>query len=96
MKKGLLNLCIVSFLVCFVFSTAEAKRVAVLSIGKGEATVSFLSGSAEVSEKGMWSRLDIGDTLGKEITSAPGQARGSSSCFRTRAVFVLPGTASSR
>jgi len=49
----------------FRFLPGGGETVATLSIGKGEATVSFLTGSAEVREKGTWSLLNIKDTLGE-------------------------------
>ncbi len=65
MDAKLLLLFLGSFLLCSGLSPVEARRVATLSIGQGEATVSFLTGPAEVLEKGKWSLLRIKDTLGE-------------------------------
>jgi hypothetical protein len=65
MNKELLCLILTSFFLLSSFPPAEARRVATLSIGKGEATVSFLTGTAEVLEKGTWTPLNIKDTIGE-------------------------------
>lgn len=65
MNKSILLLFLVAVFLWSGFSPAEARRVATLAIGKGEATVTYLSGIAEVLEKGAWSPLSIKDTLGE-------------------------------
>jgi len=52
-------------LFCLASGPAEARRAAILAIGTGEATVSLLTGGAEVQEKaqGAWSGLKIKDRL---------------------------------
>ena len=72
MKRIIMLLCMVSFvLVCF--HQAEAKRVMELRIGKGEAKVSFLEGSAQVLPMGTkkWRSLRVGDilTAGDEVNT---------------------------
>ena len=49
---------------CFL-QQSEARRVVTLAIGKGEATVTLLTGSAEVLEKGKWFPLTLKDALGE-------------------------------
>ncbi len=65
MNRKLLLLFLGSFFLYSGVTAAEARRVAVLSIGQGEATISLLTGSAEVLEKGKWSLLKIKDILGE-------------------------------
>ncbi|MDA8125724.1 MAG: FecR family protein [Deltaproteobacteria bacterium] len=65
MNRPLLLLSLVSFFFFSGFPPVEARRVATLAIGKGEATVSLLNGSAEVLEKGKWSPLQVKDALGE-------------------------------
>jgi hypothetical protein len=65
MNRKLLCMILVSFFLLSSFPSAEARRAATFSIGKGEATVSLLIGAAEVLEKGTWIPLNIKDTLGE-------------------------------
>jgi hypothetical protein len=65
MNNKILWLFFASLFVWFGSLPAEARRVATLSIGKGEATVSSLTGSAEVAEKGAWLPLNVNDALGE-------------------------------
>jgi hypothetical protein len=65
MNRSFLILSLVSFFFFSGFAPAEARRIATLSIGVGEATVSLLTGSAEVLEKGKWSPLRIKEALGE-------------------------------
>jgi hypothetical protein len=63
-KKVLfLFLAIPFFHVACLLQPVEAKRVATLAIGKGGATVTFLTGSAEVFEKEKWLPLKLKDIL---------------------------------
>ncbi|MBU1183963.1 MAG: FecR family protein, partial [Proteobacteria bacterium] len=67
MNKKILFLFLATFLFhasCFL-QQAEARRVVTLAIGKGEATVTLLTGSAEVLEKGKWFPLTLKDALGE-------------------------------
>jgi hypothetical protein len=65
MNRKLLCLILTSFFLLSSFPLAEARRVATISIGKGEAIVSFLTGTAEVLENGTWTSLNVKDTLGE-------------------------------
>jgi hypothetical protein len=67
MDKKVLLIFLVSFFFYSGIPPAEARRVATLSIGQGEATVSYLTGSAEILEKGQtaWARLNIKETVGE-------------------------------
>jgi hypothetical protein len=60
--------CLVVALLCgsLLFGTAlaEAKRVVSVPIDQGEATVSWLTGVAQVLEKGQWHPLQLKDILG--------------------------------
>lgn len=72
MKKIIILLCTVSFvLICF--QQIEAKRVMELRIGRGEAKVNFLEGSAQILPTGTkkWRSLKVGDVLmeGDEVST---------------------------
>jgi hypothetical protein len=73
MKKIIIFLFTLSF-VLIGFQQIEAKRVMELKIGKGEAKVNFLEGSAKVLPAGKkaWRFLKMGDTLrgGDEVDTA--------------------------
>jgi len=69
------------FLAVFLFPVAallpqqaEARRPATLAIGQGEATVSFLQGTADILEKDRWSPLKTEDALGEgdHVRTGPG------------------------
>jgi hypothetical protein len=61
----------------FVFAglpPAEARRVVTVSIGKGEALVSLLTGSADVLENGLWAPLRLNEALneGDQVRTGTG------------------------
>jgi hypothetical protein len=62
--KKLLSLSLLSIFLWSSLSLAAA-RVATVTIGKGEAHVTSLTGSAEVFEKGVWAPLHVNDALGE-------------------------------
>jgi hypothetical protein len=74
MNRTPLVLFLVSFVLFSVLPPAEARRVSTLAIGMGEATVSLLTGSAEVLEKGKWTPLQIKDALevGDQVRTGKG------------------------
>lgn len=74
MRKIIIFLFVLSFVFIGVQETA-AKRIMELKIGKGEAKVNALEGSAQILRVGKkpWRSLNIGDTIrgGDEVTTGP-------------------------
>jgi hypothetical protein len=72
MKKIIIFLCVLSF-VLIGFQAMAAKRIMELKIGRGEAKVNVLEGSAQILQAGKktWRSLNLGDTLkgGDEVNT---------------------------
>ncbi len=72
MKKIIIFLCVLSF-VLIGFQAMAAKRIMELKIGRGEAKVNILEGSAQILQAGKktWRSLNLGDTLngGDEVNT---------------------------
>jgi hypothetical protein len=73
-ERNTLLIGLVSWCVLAGFLPAEARRVAIVSIGQGEALVSHLTGSAEVMENGTWAPLRVNDALdeGDQVRTGKG------------------------
>src|SRR5271157_3753698 len=74
MKKIILFLCVISF-VLMGSQVLAAKRIMELKIGRGEAKVNVLEGSAQILQAGKktWRSLNMGETLrgGDEVNTGP-------------------------
>jgi hypothetical protein len=72
MKKIIIFLCVLSF-VLIGFQAMAARRIMELKIGRGEAKVNVLEGSAQILQAGKktWRSLNLGDTLkgGDEVNT---------------------------
>jgi hypothetical protein len=74
MKKIVISLCVLSF-VLIGFQATAAKKIMELKIGRGDAKVNILEGSVQILQAGKktWRSLNLGDKLrgGDEVNTGP-------------------------